>query len=245
MPARQPGVLAAHVGLACATSTNRAATGDDISSVSTCRSPGFPGPATIIRRSVAALALGLTLAVPFTPAVDRFAEALAVPPRLEPADAIVVLGGGLANGDQLSDQSLRRATAAIRLYQRRLAPALLFSGGGAGTPEATVMAALAREVGVPSSAILIETVSTNTWTEAMEVARILPPPRFRRILLVTDPFHMRRSRAVFARAGFEVLPAPADPWPAQALDSAARLGTVRRVGQELVALVYYRARGWL
>jgi uncharacterized SAM-binding protein YcdF (DUF218 family) len=204
---------------------------------------------TAITRMLAGVALVVTLAVPFTPAIDRLAVRMAVTPRLEPADVIVVLAGGLQYGDRLTEASMRRTVTGIRLYRARLAPVLLFSGGAteAGGPtEAAVMAALARGLGVPDSDILLETASTNTWTEAVEVTRILKPRGLRRLLLVTDPFHMRRSRAVFERAGdFEVLPAPADPWETTALPPESRLAVTRRLSQELTGMMYYRARGWL
>lgn len=200
----------------------------------------------LVTRVVAFLALACTLAVPFTPLLDGLAARLAVAAQLERADVIVILGGGVSAPDRLSESSLRRVVTGVHLYHRRLAPTLFFSGGATdGVPEARVMAAVARGIGVPESDILTETRSTNTRTEAVEVAKTLGPRHLRRILLVTDPFHMRRSQAVFTRAGFEVLPAPADPWTEGALAPEGRMVLLRHVGQEVVALLYYRARGWL
>jgi uncharacterized SAM-binding protein YcdF (DUF218 family) len=145
--------------------------------------------------------------------------------------------------------SLRRVVTGIRLYRAGLAPLLLFSGGGArvdGPTEGGVMGDLARDVGVPVSDILVENASTNTWTEAIEVNRMLKARGLRRVLLVTDPFHMRRSRAVFERmGGLEIFPAPADPWESAPLTPEHRVILMRRLGQELTGVAYYHVRGWL
>jgi uncharacterized SAM-binding protein YcdF (DUF218 family) len=62
---------------------------------------------------------------------------------------------------------------------------------------------------VPDSAVLIENRSRNTienaaFTKAMLESRHLPPP----YILVTSDFHMRRSMAIFKKAGLNVIPYP-------------------------------------
>src|SRR6516225_5243286 len=63
----------------------------------------------------------------FTPLWNAAGRRLAVKPVLEPADAIVVLGGGVRGGE-LGAESLRRTIYGIELYKRGLAPILVFSG---------------------------------------------------------------------------------------------------------------------
>ena len=200
-----------------------------------------------ITRALALAVVVVVFAVPFTPAPSWVAGHLAVSPRLEPADAIVVLGGGVQSNRELSEQSMRRTIMGIRLFRRGLAPVLVFSGGTAGqtAAEADVMAALARELGIPAQRILVETVSFNTRSEAVEVARLIGPEGKRQILLVTDPFHMGRAQAVFERAGFVVRPAPSDPWVDGHRRPEGNLWLMRQVGEELLARTYYVARGWL
>jgi uncharacterized SAM-binding protein YcdF (DUF218 family) len=187
----------------------------------------------------AALAVGLVIA--FTPLVPLLAGGLAMAPRLEPADAIVVLGGDVAPDGTLSGASLRRAIHGIRLYRRGLAPRLVFTGVPARrrTPEEpAVRVALARELGIPAAAIL----ALPTWTTREEGERIraaLAPLGARRILLVTDSQHLLRAGGVFERAGFEVLPAPADARPHDA-SPESRLALAREVAKELVARAFYQ-----
>ena len=202
---------------------------------------------TLARATAFALLVAIA-ATAFTPAPAWLASRVAVPSRVGPADAIVVLGGGLqGNGTQLSASSLRRTVVGVQLYHRGLAPVVVFSGGAIDQPaaEATVMASAARALRVPADHVLVETVSTNTRTGAVEVARMLLSGGRRRILLVTDPFHMRRARPAFERAGFEVSPAPADPWVDSRYRPESNLALMRHLTQELLGLAYYRARGWL
>ena len=62
--------------------------------------------------------------------------------------------------------------------------------------------------------MLVTTRVANTADEARAVARQLQDQRSttaeRQIILVTSTFHMRRSRMLFARAGFQVAPFPVD-----------------------------------
>jgi uncharacterized SAM-binding protein YcdF (DUF218 family) len=54
----------------------------------------------------------------------------------------------------------------------------------------------------------LEGVSRNTLDQALATRRILAPLNVKRIYLVTHAWHMQRSVAVYARAGFDVVPAP-------------------------------------
>jgi uncharacterized SAM-binding protein YcdF (DUF218 family) len=69
-------------------------------------------------------------------------------------------------------------------------------------------------LGVPRSHILVTNQVTHTADEARAVAGQLQDQRSttaeRHIILVTSAFHMRRSRLLFTRAGFQVVPFPVD-----------------------------------
>lgn len=181
------------------------------------------------------------LAVAFTPLPNLVAGWLTVPSRIEEAEAIVVLGGGIEDSRTLSQTSLQRTIYGIRLYRYGLAPTIIFSGGEAGqeVAEGALMASLAVELGIPPAAIWTETRSTDTWTEAFEVARLTRHTGVRRILLVTDPLHMKRAGAAFERAGFEVLRAAGETAVPNVQKPEARLGLMRQVCQEALAQLYY------
>jgi len=69
------------------------------------------------------------------------------------------------------------------------------------------MALLARELGVPEDAIVLENQSWDTQDEARLLKPILGKNRF---ALVTSAYHMRRSVLIFKRMGLDPIPAPAD-----------------------------------
>ncbi len=200
----------------------------------------------IVCRGLGALVALVCLAA-LTPLPNSLARALRPEPRLDPADAIVVLGGGVEPDGALSGGSLSRVTEGVRLYKAGLAPLTVFSGAGLDRrpAEADVAARLARDLGVPSEQILTETGARTTREEAARIARRLEPRAVRRILLVTDSEHLTRAVPLFERVGLEVLPAPADSISAATNSPEERLQLLRRLSEELMARLYYRLAGYL
>jgi uncharacterized SAM-binding protein YcdF (DUF218 family) len=92
----------------------------------------------------------------------------------------------------------RRARHAARLYGEGFVPRLLLSGGAAATQgsEASLMALVARESGVPEEYLLLEEASTNTFENAGRSLHLLRErgllDELTTILLVSCPWHMRR-----------------------------------------------------
>jgi uncharacterized SAM-binding protein YcdF (DUF218 family) len=197
-------------------------------------------------RLVGLLALALFMAAAFTPLPDLLSHAMGYWPRLEPADAIVVLGAdGVRADGTLADNSMRRTMHGILLYQRRLAPLLVFSGPAETSrpAEAEVRAGLARRLGVPSEALLTETTAHTTREEAARMRSLLGARGVHRVLLIVDWEGMGRAKRVFERAGFVVLPAP-DTLRGWSRSPEGRLEVIRLVIQEALALLYYRVAGF-
>jgi uncharacterized SAM-binding protein YcdF (DUF218 family) len=92
----------------------------------------------------------------------------------------------------------RRARHAARLYGEGFVPRLLLSGGATASQgsEASLMAEVASESGVPEECLLLEEGSTNTFENAERSLLLLREKglldELTTILLVSCPWHMRR-----------------------------------------------------
>jgi uncharacterized SAM-binding protein YcdF (DUF218 family) len=201
----------------------------------------FPGVFRVLGGTVllAFLALAFT---PLAPAVDA---RLDHGEEVSPADAVVVLGAGVSPDGILTAHSLRRAVAGIALFRRGLAPKLLLLGpvSPGGVAETEVRARLARDLGVPEGAIVVEARGLTTRQEALLARQRLPAAR--RILLVTGAHHMRRARALFERAGLQVLRAPVAEVSARPNRPDERLQLTRLLVQEALAWLYNRWAGYV
>lgn len=115
----------------------------------------------------------------------------------------IVLGAGLADDGSPTETTLARADAAAPLANERdIAFIVSGSHGDRPTPEHTEAYFLAERLatrGIPRSRIFVEDESRDTVANAAFVAEhylagIAPRP----IVVVTSPFHLRRSLAIFA-----------------------------------------------
>ncbi|PKH18646.1 hypothetical protein BI292_03790 [Pseudomonas sp. 43NM1] len=131
------------------------------------------------------------------------------------ADAIVVLGSGRERGDlawgadQPTGVGLERERYAARLAKASGLPILTTGGLHYGTPpsEAKLMAdSLLDDFGV--SVRWQEERSRTTWENAQFSAQILLPAGVKRVVVVTQAWHMPRAVWSFEAAGFEVVAAP-------------------------------------
>lgn len=162
--------------------------------------------------------------------------------------AIVVLGGGYYHSPETGEHpvagnnSLQRVRYAARLYRQTGLPVFL------GGIEAEAMARSFREdYGIPP--VWVERQSRTTAENARLAGDILFRQGISRIALVTDAWHMGRAERMFARQGFQVMPATtafplgdvhARPW---SLKPQPGLFVRNMYGiSELMGQVYYRIR---
>jgi uncharacterized SAM-binding protein YcdF (DUF218 family)/glycosyltransferase involved in cell wall biosynthesis len=164
------------------------------------------------------------------------------------ADAIVVLAGGVGESGQAGGGYQERVQTAASLYQRGFAPRMIFESGYAfAFKEAEIMRDLAMSIGVPSSAIILETTGVNTYDDVVKVREVLARNRWRRILLVSSPYHMRRATLVWRRLApdVEVVPTPVPQSQFYSHERGASLDQLRGLVREYAALSWYWWKGWV
>ncbi len=119
----------------------------------------------------------------------RSASFLEMRDFLEPADAILVLGG---------DSQFLRTIEAVNLYKLGYAKNLIFTGcakagGSLNQDNPFVLKRKAVALGVPSKAILLVTESLGTYGDIVLTRGIIAKNHINKVILVTSPFHQRRT----------------------------------------------------
>lgn len=132
-----------------------------------------------------------------------------------PAQAIIVLGAAQYDG-RPSNVLQARLDHAANLYNRKLAPRIVVTGGGQPGDRFTEAAASAKyleEKGISATAIELETTSTNSRDELAAAARFLHKQGIDDVLLVSDGFHAYRIDAIADEVGLRahVSPTPSSP----------------------------------
>jgi uncharacterized SAM-binding protein YcdF (DUF218 family) len=176
------------------------------------------------------------------------AEPLKVSAPPSKAEAIVVFAGGVGESGRAGGGAQERLKQAIDLYRGGYAPYLVFSSGFVYSfHEADAMRALAIDQGVPAGVIALEERATNTYQNVRYVDEILRDHRWRHILLVSSPYHMRRALLVWHKQAPEVEVVPTPSTQSQFYDHGrgVTLEQLRGLAQEYVAIFAYWRRGWL
>jgi uncharacterized SAM-binding protein YcdF (DUF218 family) len=147
-----------------------------------------------IRRSgclalITLLCAGLLALAIFALQIDHFLN-VDEPPA--PADAIVVLAS-----------NPKRIQHAVNLYTQGYAPVVVFTDAmykdaGLACSSALLDVPAAQALGLPGDAVVIaDDKVTSTYDEAVAVHALVEDHGWRRLIVVTDPFHTRRAAATF------------------------------------------------
>jgi uncharacterized SAM-binding protein YcdF (DUF218 family) len=176
---------------------------------------------------------------------------------------ILVLGGGSetfrARGLAISSPSeptALRSLEAARVYALAEDALVIASGGpggasGQGEPESALIRRLLEVNGVPADRIREESVASSTREEAVLLAEMLVGVEIDQVIVVTSPSHMRRALGALAAEGVPAIGSPSREYSETRrplsgfLPSDRALGDSRQALREVMALVYYAARGWL
>ncbi|MFN8532334.1 MAG: YdcF family protein [Dehalococcoidia bacterium] len=158
----------------------------------------------------------------------------------EPADAIVVLGASVWAGGRPSPALRERAKRGAQLWLDGKAPILVGTGAiGAHPPaEGAVIGRVVSDLGVPPSRVVIEDRAHSTEDSAVFIRQLAGNHAWRRIILVSDPYHLPRAAWLFRERGFDVQTACSD-------DSDYRRSTIAyQTVREVGGFLFYGATRW-
>jgi uncharacterized SAM-binding protein YcdF (DUF218 family) len=174
-------------------------------------------PVAVPRRGSLRSIVGLTLfvaAMVYTVALSAVLVTSQHDQR-RPVDAIIVLGAAQYNG-RPSPVLRARLDHALGLYREGYAPLVVVTGGvgrGDTTSEALVGRRYLVARDVPDEAAIAQPVGRSTRSSMNAVGVWLHGRGIRRVLLVSDPFHMFRLRLEARRMALEAYTSPTESSP--------------------------------
>ena len=130
--------------------------------------------------------------------------------QLQPADAIVVFGAAEYAG-RPSPVFRARLDHGYELYEMKLAPVVITTGGAAADPhfnEGQVGHDYLMHRGVPETSLIAETQASDTARSAVRVAAIMRENHMHTCLAVSDEYHVFRIRKMLQHEGVTVYLAP-------------------------------------
>jgi len=185
----------------------------------------------IIRRIIAAILL-IIIAVPLYAVAVTWQAANN--PLTRNGDVIVVLGAAQLNG-RPGEVLEARLQEAKRVYELGLAPHIITVGAGAPgdrTTEAASGKYWLTNNGVKSKNITSLEVGRDTWVETQNYVKFMKLKKMNDVIIVTDPFHCRRSMTMANDLGVVATCSPVKTGP-NALANSGRRYLMREAGAYL------------
>lgn len=120
------------------------------------------------------------------------------------ADIAVILGTTVHEDGTLSSRLEQRMLCGLALYQRGLVDKILVSGGlgKEGHQEAEKMKEFLLQHQVPESSIFVDNYGNNTWATVNNTMDLQSRIGFKRIVVVSQYFHITRIKMMFNKLGF-------------------------------------------
>jgi uncharacterized SAM-binding protein YcdF (DUF218 family) len=128
----------------------------------------------------------------------------------QPADVILVLGAAEYRG-RPSPVLRARLDHALDLYDRKLAPRILTTGGSGGDPvftEGGVGRSYLTQHGVPSEAIIVESEGESTVESTTTAAEIMLRMELHSVIVVSDGYHIYRVKQMLESRGLTAWGSP-------------------------------------
>jgi len=195
---------------------------------------------------VAALGV-LWLLVAFTPLTSWLAEGLVRRDPPSAADAVFVHASSIYPTGELSSTAMSRILHGVELVAEHQAPALVLSDLKRPYPSyAGATKSLLENLGITAE---VDTVggNLNTRDEALSLARLCNERGWKRVIVVTSPYHTRRACAAVEHEGLSVVCSPSAEtnFDIKGLTrSDGRRRAFSAALHERIGLLLYGWRGW-
>jgi uncharacterized SAM-binding protein YcdF (DUF218 family) len=127
-----------------------------------------------------------------------------------PADVVIVLGAAEYRG-RPSPVLKARLDHALELYEQKLAPRVLTTGGAGGDPvftEGTVGRDYLISRGVPPEAVIVEAEGESTVHSTAAAAEIMRRMGLTSCIVVSDGYHIYRVKKMLQFRGVKVYGSP-------------------------------------
>lgn len=121
------------------------------------------------------------------------------------ADVAVILGSKVNEDGTLSERLQKRLECGMKLYQSGRVKRLVVSGGlgREGFYEGEKMRDFLLANGIPDSVIVVDNKGDNTELTVKNALAMQPKLKFKSVLVVSQYFHVTRTKMLFRKNGFE------------------------------------------
>jgi uncharacterized SAM-binding protein YcdF (DUF218 family) len=157
-----------------------------------------------------AIALAITAFVVAIAVLSSRVEVQSQRDEARPADVILVLGAAEYRGKP-SPVLKARLDHALELYQRKLAPRIMTTGGAGGEhvfTEGTVGRDYLTARGVPPEAIIVESEGESTVQSTTIAIEIMQRMGLRSAIVVSDGYHIFRVKRMLQMRGIVAYGSP-------------------------------------
>jgi len=164
------------------------------------------------------------------------------------SDAIIVFAGGVGESGKAGQGYEERVEYAVELYKKGFAKKIIFSSGYKyAIKEAQIMKALAVSLGIPPDSILLEEKAKDTYENVKYTAKMLDDYNWNSALLVTSPYHTKRSSMVFFKVspGKNIIYTPIPNSLFYSHKNNASLSQIAAIFHEYLGIVYYKFKGYI
>ena len=200
--------------------------------------------------SPALIILSTYLLLFYTPLIWFLAKPLKISQKPDKSDCIVVFAGGVGESGRFGQGYEERVERAVELYKNGYAQNLVFSSGYMYLfKEPLVMKALAVSLGVPQEKIITEEKASNTFENVLYSKEILERYGWNKILLVSSPYHMLRTKLIFSKIAEDIevtfVPIERSLFYTQPEKGGKKINIqqIRGILHEYLGIIYFQLRG--